>query len=803
MTTRPLLLKVSSLNQGISKQAASLRFPAQVADADNVDFTVVDGARKRPGGETIAAFGSTLVQANSTYRMHRIERDDEEEYAVVYGPKAGGFFLRVVNLADGSDVAVTVANNADEYLTDNGATVDDLRFVTVADTTFIVNTKRPTATTDGGSAINNDTMPVTLVRTAVSPLAFTLDKPSFGTRGFSQQVLTAASVSNVSGDFRIRYRPGTVNYNTGDLKHNATAEEVQVALQGDGTSDEQGLDPFPFGKVICTGGPLPEQDIFINISTDLEVEKLLTITQQPTGTTYIIEKGSDKRDPAPEFIRKGLPIRDITFFRNRLVLASDEFLAFSRSDDTFGFFLGSPIAITAADPIELQISATDVNIVENVTPFRNTLVVLSKSGRQFELRSDGVFSADTAAITQSTAYDTQLARPAMIGNRLYMAGTNDKFSSFLEYYYEETFATNTARIISEHVDTLIPPNVKRIAACPTNDQVFVFPATSGDVIGGGTKTSELDGSGDTDGSDEYDEVATWVNDDPPIQGDNAIITDGHTVTFDGFYNPNALVALQNPAGIVADVYVYRTRFNGNERAQSAWSKWSFGGDAIMDMFVIDDKMFMLRRQTSLIDSNPRLKIDQFNLGGSRTPDFAGFSRDIHLDHMITKTGVTGSGVTTFTFSASEADVSRNVAVDTAGNEYALTQNATGSQATISAAIGTSMVLGRKFNMQMELGEVFMRTPQNQSIEGGRLSVKKMLVTHTQSGPYDVEIDSTLSSFVPTRTVQRTSTSVATGVLSVPVFGQARDITTTIKSNNSSPVTITSLEYHGTHSTNLE
>lgn len=802
MTTQPVVMKVASLNQGISKQAASLRFPSQVADAENTDFTVVDGARKRPGGETIAKCAGG-VQSNATYRMHRIERDDDEEYAIVYGPKASSFFFRIVHLGTGEVVTPTGISAVQEYLTSSGSTVDDLRFITVADTTFVVNTKKPTAVSaDDDGSIDNTTMPITLVRTATSPLAFALSTAEFSPRGFYQQVLNSQGQAT-GANFRLRYLPGSVNYTTANIPYNASAEEVQVALQGDGTSANEGLPPFPFGKVICTGGPLPEQDIFINISTDLEIEKLLTVSTQPAGANYRVLRGSPDRDPAPEFIRKNLPIRDISFFRNRLVLASDEFLAFSRSDDTFGFFLSAPLAVTAADPIEIQISATDVNIIENVTPFRNTLVVLTKSGRQFELTSEGVFSSETAAITQSTAYDTQVARPAAIGNRLYMAGTNDSFSSFLEYYYEDSFATNTARVVSEHVDTLIPANIKRIAACSTNDQVIVFPAITGDIIGGGTKISLLDGSGDEDGSDEYDEAATWQNNDRPIQGDNAIITDGHTVTFDGFYDENALVQFENPSGIVSELYVYRTRFNGTERVQGAWTRWTFGGDALMDIFVIDDQLYVLRRQTSLVDSETRLKLDKINLGGSRSPDFAGFSRDVHMDHMIQKTGTASDGVTTITLSAEDADRSRDVAVDNAGNEYPLTQSASGNQVTINSEIGTAVVLGRKFDMNLELGELYMKTPQNQPIEGGRMSIKKMITTHTESGPYEVEIDSTLSSFVPTRTTSKTSSTIESGRLSVPMFGQPRDLTVTVKSTNSFPVTITSLEYHGTHSTNLE
>ena len=117
----------------------------------------------------------------------------------------------------------------------------------------------------------------------------------------------------------------------------------------------------------------------------------------------------------------------------------------------------------------------------------------------------------------------------------------------------------------------------------------------------------------------------------------------------------------------------------------------------MDMFVIDDRLFVMRRQTSLIDNGARLKVDRFNLGGSRSPNFSGFQREVHLDHMIQKTGVASDGDTVFTLDATESDVSRDTAVDSDGNEYAITQNGDGSEVTISGVeIGTGVVLGRRF-----------------------------------------------------------------------------------------------------------
>ena len=87
MPTVPFVQNVSSLVQGISRQAPGVRFPGQVENATNVSFNIVDGARKRQGTSWESTSKSNSITANPsrTYRMHRIERDDNEEYLVVYG----------------------------------------------------------------------------------------------------------------------------------------------------------------------------------------------------------------------------------------------------------------------------------------------------------------------------------------------------------------------------------------------------------------------------------------------------------------------------------------------------------------------------------------------------------------------------------------------------------------------------------------------------------------------------------------------------------------------------------------------
>ena len=519
------------------------------------------------------------------------------------------------------------------------------------------------------------------------------------------------------------------------------------------------------------------------------------------GGNYNIKRGNEDRDPAPEFIRSQLPIRDIGYFRNRLCLAADEFMVFSRSDDLFNFFLDTPLTITDADPIELQLSATDVNIVDFLVPFRNTVIALTQSGQQFELTSGDTFTSSTAAVTPTTRYSTQKVRPVLNGTNLFMAGESNGYSTLLEYYYDESAVSNTAVNTAAHVDTFLPPNMVKIVTTNTTDAVYCLPTLEGDVSGGATITSA---GNNTTG--DWNSASSWQGTVTPQPNDTAIIQSGDTISFTGYESNNTFANWEQNNGLISRIYAYRWYNSGNERKQSAWARWDFKGDAIQDAICIDDDLFLMRRQKSLSNNVVYLKIDKLELAQTAAAT-APASRKVHLDHAITNvTGVYSAetDTTTWTLTADQSDSSYDTIVLANGTEVTgLTVNTATPKITKSGNYAGACIIGRKVSAELTLSETFPRTPQGEPMEDGRLALKKLVVGHRRSGPYAVEVDSGLPAFVPTRTISKTATTVDNGELNVPSAGQARDLAITLKSDNSYPVTWSSIEYHGEYNTITE
>lgn len=112
MGTSKFQQHIPSLHNGISRQAPSVRFANQVADAKNVMFSITDGAVKRPGTRYHSSNQATGTLTNSN-RIHKIERDDNEQYLVVYGRGTNDMLISVAQ--------VNNPRNRRQWLTITGA----------------------------------------------------------------------------------------------------------------------------------------------------------------------------------------------------------------------------------------------------------------------------------------------------------------------------------------------------------------------------------------------------------------------------------------------------------------------------------------------------------------------------------------------------------------------------------------------------------------------------------------------------------------------------------------------------------
>jgi hypothetical protein len=142
----PLLVNsVPNLAQGVSQQPDNLRFPGQCDEQINAWATVVEGLVKRPPTNYTTKIDSSSTDSDKLF-THFVKRSEQNKYCVAVS--LGG--VGVINLDSGTNVSVAVTSLAGSYLSLGGQAslgavqnpLADLRALTVADYTFLVNRNR-------------------------------------------------------------------------------------------------------------------------------------------------------------------------------------------------------------------------------------------------------------------------------------------------------------------------------------------------------------------------------------------------------------------------------------------------------------------------------------------------------------------------------------------------------------------------------------------------------------------------------------------------------------------------------------
>ena len=161
-----LTIPIRSLNGGLSTQPESLRLPSQATVANNILSTVIEGTKRRPPLEYIGKLSSVSSIAQSFHPIDSLNGkfliSAGDTIAQVYSVDSPGAPLTLLDntgtLAAGSDFAYLTSANPK----------DDLRFLTLADYTLVVNRSKTVTRNATLYATNPSQAQVTIVSGAYS-----------------------------------------------------------------------------------------------------------------------------------------------------------------------------------------------------------------------------------------------------------------------------------------------------------------------------------------------------------------------------------------------------------------------------------------------------------------------------------------------------------------------------------------------------------------------------------------------------------------------------------------------------------
>lgn len=561
-------ISIPNMISGVSQQPPTMRFPSQAAEQVNCYQSVVDGLVKRPpsrhvallsvsDGPTSPAFG---VEKAAT---HFINRDPAERYVLLALPDTmlvgfGSQRLRAWSL-DGTQLAVSFDGQASSYLQCPDPS-RDLRFLTIADYTFVVNRTKTVALTSVMQATRNPEALVTVVAgnygstyvVKVGGSTFSYTTSNTDVQAIDTKNIAAALYAQMNAPLTSAGYTVSVNKSTIWIRRTNDQNDFAASID-DGQSQSSmtlvkdevaSFDVLPVtapdgfvAKVISNPESTDDEywvrfratDGYVGILQDGVWEETIapgaSKSLDPTTMPHVVVRegtasaptfrvkpaswaertvGDQDTAPAPSIV--GRRINDLFFFRNRLGFLASDRVVMSEASGYFNLWRTTVTTVIDSDPIDVAVAHTRVSNLEAAVPFNDRLILFSPL-TQFSLTSTGqVLGPATVAVTQTTEFEGSLAaRPVATGRSILFAQDRGEYSGIREYY-------------------------------PSSAE-----------------------------TESYDSIDVTANVSRYLRGDVLDIDANSTLGV-------AVVRTDHPS---PDVYVWKWFVNGSERVQSAWSRWRF------------------------------------------------------------------------------------------------------------------------------------------------------------------------------------------------------------------------------------
>ena len=207
----------------------------------------------------------------------------------------------------------------------------------------------------------------------------------------------------------------------------ATEDDYYVKFFGENDRDGPGVweeCPAPGRTTTIDSATMPIQIVrnYVSNAVRFDVDQILWDACTVGNTTTV---------PEPSFI--GKKINKMIFFRNRMVMLSDENVIMSQPGDFYNFWPRSAITYTATDVIDLSCSSETPAIVWDGIQVNSGLVLFTKN-QQFMLTTDSdVLSPQTAKINALASYNFNYkTNPINLGTTIAFLDNAGKYSRLWE-----------------------------------------------------------------------------------------------------------------------------------------------------------------------------------------------------------------------------------------------------------------------------------------------------------------------------------------------------------------------------------
>jgi hypothetical protein len=794
---------ISNLVGGVSQQPPSLRLPNQCERQENALASAFEGLIKRPPAEHVAVLKNAGVDLSyDSASIHVIDRSETERYVVVFGRNNTGnsSYIKVYDI-NGVEKTVHIPDGVD-YI--NEANIDTkLRCVTVADVTFVVNRNKTVLASTTKSPWSRNTATniseaMIWVRQTNYKRHFEVNITKGGTTkqllyqtgsGAGDDIGTEEVASQLAADYTASPHTGLSMVRVGNVLWfygSTSSDTFDVTLADDFGGEAMSLttrtvnsfddlpDVAPHGYLVKVLGSennakddywvrfvqsasTPStttlsagywrEDMGPNLTYDFNLSTMPHILvreangdfrfKQANGTTYADfdwvprTVGDDDSSPMPQFVDN--KIRDINFFRDRLVVLSGEYITMSEIGDPFNFFPTTVQDLVDTDPIEVGSTQPEVMDFKSSVVFSDRLVAFTPQA-QLTLRGDGFLSSKTVSLTQSASFENIDVRPISSGTSIFFAFNRGSYSGV-----REMVVSNSLDLQFDAIDVTI--------------QVPQYLA--GSVVKMAASTHE-----------------------------------------------NYVIALCKDE--LSSLFVYKYFNQGDQRVQSAWSKFTFRDATILDIQFLDTTLYVvLKRGTSTVLEKIRMESGRKDSGSLYV---TALDRRLTPSQCVSISYNATTNRTTYTLPYVITSNAQMEVVTTGGLRLATTRDSS-TTLSVQGNYQTNFWIGDKYTMLYEFSEQLIKTANQAggitAVLGGRYQIRYGTLAYGNSAYFKVKVQIDAGSTYEYPFTGRNmgainnlvgSISIDSGNFRFPVYSRNSQVKILVENDSPLPSNLLSAEY---------
>lgn len=186
--------------------------------------------------------------------------------------------------------------------------------------------------------------------------------------------------------------------------------------------------------------------------------------------------GDNESNPLPSFV--GNKIRDLNFFKDRLVLLSGEYAHLSEVGQYFNFFLTTIQNVVDSDPIEVGSTQAKISDMKSSAVFSDRLVIFTPQ-TQLTLKGENILSARTVSLTPSAAYENTDCQPVTSGTSIFFAFNRGSYAGVREMFISNSLDVQfDATDLTVQVPQYLSGKIVKIAA--STHENFLVTLCSGE-----------------------------------------------------------------------------------------------------------------------------------------------------------------------------------------------------------------------------------------------------------------------------------------------------------------------------------